>query len=387
MLFTLLPALAAALQPLRPVLRSHGACMCAAATGNRVRDVIGDMSDAEAARFFDEEVSNACEARGVASSELGRFDEFCASIRALGDTPPWRPIVNTGQIVLANKYFPRLVALPAWDRVCEDEEDLLFPWLRALEEKAPIIAAELRSVCDADLRAGYCLGEANRATMAGTPGLTDTERSIYVPGFDDRPSNGYCHAVLIANEEPQKISELFPQTMAALDECGVRAGVRLVAFGKQLPHTALHWHSDGRNFMLTAHLPLAAPRERSGERAPPFGPPAPRMPNVALRDGAAGMVLAPLLTPHALAAGDSIDDLAVSRSWQPTPPGGAARGVVFDTSFMHSAYNDGDEPADILFIDFFHPELSVAEVEALKGFQQLLREKGEAVKFADDRKD
>ena len=32
--------------------------------------------------------------------------------------------------------------------------------------------------------------------------------------------------------------------------------------------------------------------------------------------------------------------------------------LVFDTSFVHSAYNDGDAPADYLHVDFFHPDLT-----------------------------
>ena len=40
-------------------------------------------------------------------------------------------------------------------------------------------------------------------------------------------------------------------------------------------------------------------------------------------------------------------------------------------------YNDGDSAADILFIDFFHPELSQAEQTAIKCLQKLLRDYGE----------
>ena len=78
------------------------------------------------------------------------------------------------------------------------------------------------------------------------------------------------------------------------------------------------------------------------------------------------MVLAPL-------GANGIDEAGtVSRSWQP------CHGVVFDTSFFHSAYNDSDEIADILFIDFFHPELTNAETNAIRHFQRMLREEGKA---------
>ena len=51
---------------------------------------------------------------------------------------------------------------------------------------------------------------------------------------------------------------------------------------------------------------------------------------------------------------------------------------IFDTSFQHTAYNDGDTIADILFIDFYHPELTQEEEAAVRILQQLLRAKGEA---------
>ena len=204
--------------------------------------------------------------------------------------------------------------------------------------------------------------------------------------------------VLVANDEAQPVATLFPRTMAALEACGAPTGVRLIAFGKQLPHSALHWHSDGRNFMLTAHLTLAGPSQCSGERTPPFGPPrgAP-FPGVERREGAAGMVLAPLMAPPAIATpkrspltrllGAAMgkgepprtpDANAVSCSWTPAGQGGEATSRVFDTTFMHSAYNDGDEAADILFVDFFHPDLSPDEQTAIKCLQKLLRERGEA---------
>ena len=69
-----------------------------------------------------------------------------------------------------------------------------------------------------------------------------------------------------------------------------------------------------------------------------------------------------------------MSDRSVAKSWD------VGDGVVFDTTFFHSAYNDGDEAADILFIDFFHPELTDAEVTALKCFQRSLRAVGEAAK-------
>ena len=313
-----------------------------------------------------------------------------------------------GRAGLSAKHFPGLSAQPTWDRPAEDDP---FPWLSDLEAHAEAIGEELRAVCNADVPSPeYCHGEANRRLMERLPGLKAAERSLYEPGFDDRPLNGYVHTVLVSNEEVQPAAALFPRTMAALDACCGPMGVRLVAFGKQLPHTALHWHSDGRNFMLTAHMPLAGPSRRSGARVPPFGPAAaPNFPVAEMREGACGMIMSPLVPPLAAARSPPARAMRAARSWLSTrlrlalrgrlrclwrrpddaravsrrwttevPPGAAGATVVFDTTFFHSAYNDGDEAADVLFIDFFHPELTTAEQAAIKHLQRLLRDLGEA---------
>ena len=98
-------------------------------------------------------------------------------------------------MVLSAKLFPELTAQPAWERGSGGAEDP-FPWLSKLEASAGLIASELRAVCDAELPDGsYCLGSENRRAMAHYSGLTDTESSIYTPGFDDQPTNGYVHTV------------------------------------------------------------------------------------------------------------------------------------------------------------------------------------------------
>ena len=366
----------------------------APSAGNRKRDVFGELSPKEQIDFF-RELDEACEAAGVPDDELARFQGLRDAMSA--DSPPWQ-VLETGQVVLSAKYFPGLTAKPAWDREADDE-NCPFAWLSKLETYAPVIASEPTAVCGTDLPPDFCKDLPNPYVQQLT-GLTETERAIYVPGFDDRPTNGYCQTVLVANDEPQKVAALFPQTMAALDACKVPFGVRLVAFGKQLSHTALHWHSDGRNFMLTAHLPLAGPSKRAGARAPAFGrtDSANAFPSVAMRDGASGMTLSPLLAsaPWSCAPWSrvarwlgtalsgrrpwrsQVDAGAVSRSWTPSRQNTVGPGVVFDTTFMHSAYNDGNQNADILFIDFFHPELSHAEQEAIKCLQKLLRDRGEA---------
>ena len=343
--------------------------------GNRRPDVLRDISDDAHEQFF-ETVAKDCEALRLSPSEKTRFADFMEAVKSSRAEPVWQPIFETGQSMLSQNYFPGLSAKPAWDHVPGDKS---LAWLRKLETCTPAIAAELRAVCEAELPAGYAIRDsadfANSLSLDDMPGLTPTERALYVPGFDDRPANGYIQCVLVANEEAQRVSELFPQTMAALEACGVRAGVRLIAFGKQLPHTALHWHSDGRNFMLTAHLPLAGPSECTGGATPPFGGQNAVFPPVEKRDGAAGMVMAPLSFGEA-----SMEELAVPRAWR------AGQGVVFDTSFLHSAFNDGDEAADLLFVDFFHPEVTDGEAKAIQCHLRRLREAGEAASAGSGRR-
>jgi aspartyl/asparaginyl beta-hydroxylase (cupin superfamily) len=43
----------------------------------------------------------------------------------------------------------------------------------------------------------------------------------------------------------------------------------------------------------------------------------------------------------------------------------AGRCIVFDDSFLHSAWNDSDEARFVLLFDFFHPDLTSEEIEYL----------------------
>ena len=51
-----------------------------------------------------------------------------------------------------------------------------------------------------------------------------------------------------------------------------------------------------------------------------------------------------------------------ARAWVP------GRALVFATSFVHSAYNDGDAPTDYVHVDFFHPDLTADERRAITIF-------------------
>ena len=206
-------------------------------------EVFGEMS-AEAQAAFLRQLDEECAAAGVAQSS--RFRGLLDAMREGGDAE-WR-VLSTGQIVQSAKHFPGLTAMPAWEPDDFDEGDQPFPWLSKLEACVPAIAAELRAVCDAELPPGsayelgpettcppptylptclpayrlppttyylpptaYCVlptafhqlprfDPENRRAMdrlgdAHLTQLTQTERSLYSPGFDDQPTNGYCHTV------------------------------------------------------------------------------------------------------------------------------------------------------------------------------------------------
>jgi hypothetical protein len=207
------------LAPLRTPIRPAGVC---AVVG---RDVLGDMDAIEASRFLSR-VRDRCLDEGIAEGELARFDEFCEHMRESVDAPVWTPVFQTGQSVLTMKHYPRLSALPSWDREPEAAAGQeLFPWLRKLEAQAGTIAEELRGVCNGPLPTGYerdHSAEPLLSLMDELPGLSDTERELYVPGFDERPTNGYYQIVLVANDERQQAADLFPKVRCT-HACGACA--------------------------------------------------------------------------------------------------------------------------------------------------------------------
>jgi len=115
-----------------------------------------------------------------------------------------------------------------------------------------------------------------------------------------------------------KNCDLFPQTVQLLKDAKAPLAMRGVIIARQGPNTGVNSHSDGRNFFLTAHFGLCVP------------------------DGC---------------------DVTVggeTRSWEED---GA---IVFDTSYMHSTRNTSEEDRFVLIVDFWHPDLTYEEREALE---------------------
>ena len=132
-------------------------------------------------------------------------------------------------------------------------------------------------------------------------------------------------------------------------------------------------HSDLWNWCLTAHVPLQMPAtRRPGTRVDP--PSLEAQAAVAPRHTRSGGAVAAsdratyaeaLWGEEGERAGSGAAGMIVAGEARPwTEP------LVFDTSFVHSAYNDGDAPADYLHIDFYHPELTENERRALFIFQR-----------------
>lgn len=111
----------------------------------------------------------------------------------------------------------------------------------------------------------------------------------------------------------------FPLTMGVLRDAKIPLATRGCMFAKQAPGSGVVPHSDEWNFVLTLHLGIVIPKGRGCW----------------------------------IRVGDE------TRSWQQD------KALIFDTSFTHSTGNDSDEDRFVLIMDFWHPELTVAECSAL----------------------
>ena len=177
----------------------------------------------------------------------------------------------------------------------------------------------------------------------------------------------------------------FTATRAALRACRDRAPAarggrfqqygcpRFVGYSRHRPRSVLAAHSDLWNWCLTAHVPLRMPATpRPGTRVDP--PTLEAQAAVAPRHTRSGGAVAAMdRATYAEALWGEEGD-RVGRGAAGMIVAGEARAwtepLVFDTSFVHSAYNDGDAPADYLHIDFYHPELTENERRALSIFQR-----------------
>lgn len=338
---------------------------------------------------------------------LDRFDGFCANVRDNGSFSPWSRTrhtdphsdarsashhseLPTGQLTMCNTW-PGLRARPFWRRAKErastaarvdwrfsaradepaprseeiappeDGDGDSFAWLGQLEAHADEIAEELARV----------------AIMPPHEGQPGSASEYWRSGFYNGEHNrGFELLDLINDDTPREdMREAFPKTFEAIQRSGAPFGPRLVAFGRMKPHTWLPRHSDKCNYLLTAHVPLPIPKTAFAQSA--------RTPEAldvvgirhalkahSLKEQARGRACPSPLTRAGL-AGITVADEA--NAWVASD-GATERAVVADTTYPHSAYNDGDEAAYILFIDFWHPDLTDEELRALQLFHATVGE-------------
>lgn len=177
-----------------------------------------------------------------------------------------------------------------------------FEWIAPLEETTPLIRKELEAV------------------------LAEQELFKADSNFQQMMGTGWTAFRLQRmgewNEENMK---KFPITTKVVQGLNIPLAVRGVMFARQQPGSGVQPHTDGRNFILTCHL---------GVKVPP--------------------------PPQGQSEGCWIKVGGEKRVWEND------NAVVFDTSFTHETGNDTEEDRFVLIIDFWHPELSADEREALE---------------------
>jgi hypothetical protein len=196
------------------------------------------------------------------------------------------------------EYIEGLTAQPWWLGVDTDQAPVeLFPWVGGLAKESAVIAEELFqnlgsvSTFRSDSRFAQTMGTGWSAVRLQRFGAWLFDNAMH-----------------------------FPITVGVLKSLNIPLAVRGVMFAKQNSHTGVLPHSDGRNFILTAHV---------GLKVPSTGTCWIRNANI----------------KHVMRQGQVI---------------------IFDTSFVHETMNDSDEDRYVLIIDFWHPELTLMEREGLE---------------------
>lgn len=215
--------------------------------------------------------------------DIARVLKFCAYAR--GEATP--PVPTQPHHEPCEEYIDGLTAQPWWDASA-------FDWAPAVAEAAPIMRRELEAVL--------------------------AQERVFLPDSKFQQTMGAGWTALRLQrlgEWNDDNTRKFPATSRLIQALNIPLAVRGVMFAKQAPGTGVQPHSDGRNFILTAHVGLKVP------------------PGCSITVGG-------------------------------EPKGWTENGViVLDTSFVHSTANQGEDDRFVLIIDFWHPELSAAERDAL----------------------
>jgi hypothetical protein len=189
------------------------------------------------------------------------------------------------------EYIDGLTSKPWWDPSS-------FEWVKGLEDQSAVITAELQSVL-----------QQQEVFQGDSP----AQRLMGVGWTAFRLQR-------LGNWNEENVG-LFPETTRILRSLNIPFAVRGVMFAKQQPGSGVQAHSDGRNFILTAHLGLQIPEQ-----------------------------------PESC----WISVAGEKRSWEKD------KVMIFDTSFTHETDNTSDSDRYVLIVDFWHPELTAQEKEALE---------------------
>jgi hypothetical protein len=161
---------------------------------------------------------------------------FSWTCSAQGLIPP--PIPYAPDHQPSEEHIEGLSAKPFWDIQRDDGVDTIFPWAAKLEANYEVILRELESKLVRDQQLF----------------LTDSAWQNQVMG------KGWSAIRLqrLGVWNPD-ICQDFPETYQLLRSLSIPLAVRGVCFARQAPDTGVQPHSDGRNFILTAHLGLKIP--------------------------------------------------------------------------------------------------------------------------------
>ena len=238
----------------------------------------------------------------LAHSSSSVTDRFCPTSflyhsSARGEVAP--PVGVSSLHEPSEEHIDGLTAKPYWDA---QESPDLFPWAAELEAKSEIIQKEF---------------QAQNAKQFASDSV-----------WQNQVMGGGWSAIRL-----QRLGEwngdncaAFPETYQLLRSLQIPLAVRGVCFARQAPGSGVQPHSDGRNFILTAHLGIDIPE------------------------------------------GCWIDVGGERRGWE------SGKLTTLDTSFQHATGNPSESDRNVLILDFWHPELSEAERAALE-FVYSLRNK------------
>jgi aspartate beta-hydroxylase len=180
--------------------------------------------------------------------------------------------------------------------------DAELPWMRVLRDNHQIIREEAQALLDRNFE----LEEYGPAY--------DTTGQYIQKGTGSSIKGWNAFYFYRTGRRVDKNCALCPRTAELLKSVPVG---QEALFSILQPNTPIPEHSDGLNFFLTCHLGLKIP------------------PHCGIRVG------------------------SETRTW------GEGETLLFNTSFLHEAWNRSDSMRIVLLVDVWHPELTSAEVEAI----------------------